>query len=419
MCIHKTIHLYSGLLYLSYRQYQHSVHLPGHHRVVEVGEVVGPGRERIGARDDVLLTDEQVERVVIVVEDVLEVVAQRVGVADLLAREVRVLRGGTRTVRVVDQVGRHAVEAVLRLAVGIQTGLDAQLEVLDDLPLEGGIGVPVRAAVAAVVVGRGDQRVDVVAGHRLVIVARSRRSEGEGAILDGVLHTAVTRSRTRVVVGVRTGTPHVRVGVTDREVEADLLRRLVVGLEVEVVSLEIRTDHDGALVDVGVTGRPLELVAAARDAQVVVEGRTRAAEGLVEPVDALHVLVEVHVRESAEVGIVVVLELALDHGGLVLVLYEFIGRHRGQRILVGELLDTVIDVVVDRDLAGLTALGRHDDNTVGTTGTVDGRREGILQHVDRGNVRSRDVGDALHGEAVDDVERRVVLRDRTAAADAS
>lgn len=171
---------------------------------------------------------------------------------------------------------------------------------------------------------------------------------------------------------------------------------------------------------VRVAGRPLVFVAVARYRKVVIEYRTRAAEHLFHPVVGRHVAVEVHVFPGAVVGRVVALRVAFEYRIFVLRAHEVIGVLRNQRILVGHVFHTAVDVVVDRYAARFAALGRDDDYTVGTARTVNGRRESVFQHVDGLDVRCRDVRDALHRESVDNVEGRAVLRDgaRTAYTDA-
>ena len=81
---------------------------------------------------------------------------------------------------------------------------------------------------------------------------------------------------------------------------------------------------------------------------------------------------------------------------------------------LGGLLPAIGNVEAYLCLAFLTRLGGNDDNAVGTTGTVDSGRGCILKNVDALDFRGSDVADRSYREAIDNVERRVVLRKRTA-----
>ena len=88
------------------------------------------------------------------------------------------------------------------------------------------------------------------------------------------------------------------------------------------------------------------------------------------------------------------------------VLQDGIVGGTGHIALSPSALPAIGEVIVDAGASHLTPLGRHQDNTVGGTGTVDGARSGILQHLHALDV----VGvNALHailvgGHAIDDVE---------------
>ena len=53
----------------------------------------------------------------------------------------------------------------------------------------------------------------------------------------------------------------------------------------------------------------------------------------------------------------------------------------------------------------MTTLGSDDDNTIGTTRTIDGGRRSILQYVDAFNFRRGNIADTAHGEAINDIKR--------------
>ena len=92
---------------------------------------------------------------------------------------------------------------------------------------------------------------------------------------------------------------------------------------------------------------------------------------------------------------------------LILVLDEVGGVHKVElacKRAYGE-------VAVERHL-NLTFLGRlgGDDNyTVTTLGTVNGCKGGILENVDRSDVRRRDIVDVICLETIDNIKRFVTL----------
>ena len=68
----------------------------------------------------------------------------------------------------------------------------------------------------------------------------------------------------------------------------------------------------------------------------------------------------------------------------------------------------------NRKLVLVGTLGGDEDYTVGTTCTIDCCRSCILQHIDADNLVGRNIGDGSCGEAIDDEEWFVALRNRTA-----
>ena len=361
---------------------------------------------------------------VVVVRDLLpEVVAQRIGVAHAAARHVVVVRGrGSRNgrTRTADLriVGGDAVEGVGLLTVLLHAGLDFQAEVIDDLPRETAVGGPVGALALAVRVRNGDRRHHGVRGVLLQIVAALDLGfQRNGRVEHGVFQTARALGA-RVVERVGARTAHLHTRIADVEIERDALVGLELRLQAEVVAAVIRTDHDRLVIETRIGGVPLELVAAARNREIVVELLARAAEELVHPVVALHVVVEVDVGKRPEIGFVVVRHLVLDGGQFVLPFGELRRVERLHLVLAGDVLETPIYIVIDVDLAFLAALGGDEHDAVGTARTVDGRREGVFQNVDRLDLRRGNVADALHREAIDDVERRSVGRERARTADA-
>ena len=182
---------------------------------------------------------------IVVADHVLEVIGQRIGIARAAACLVGVAgrRGAEHRRRLARIVRRDAVELVVLLAVVVDTRLDLQLQVVDDLPREARIGVPRRAVALLVRVGDRYQRVHRVARIvRHVHVGRQSRDRNR-RVEDRVAQTSRRRGA-HVVERVGPGTRHVRIGIADREVERHALGRFVVGLQVEVVAAVVRPGHD-------------------------------------------------------------------------------------------------------------------------------------------------------------------------------
>ena len=168
----------------------------------------------------------------------------------------------------------------------------------------------------------------------------------------------------------------------------------------------------------GVAEGPVIVVTAAGYGHVGVPGLAGVAEDHADPVVGGQTVVEVYVVVAAEKGLVVVGDVVPDQAELILESYEVLGVHGLDGVAVGHPFLTVVGVDTDGYLASfLTALGGDDDYSVRTAGTVDGGREGILQHVHGLDFGSSDIVDVVHRETVHDVQRRGVLCDGSASAD--
>ena len=102
---------------------------------------------------------------------------------------------------------------------------------------------------------------------------------------------------------------------------------------------------------------------------------------------------------------------------LILIVCIVVWRHSLYQLRYFLVAERSIEVHLG--LALRTALGCNDDNTIGTTGTIDGCRGSILQHVDALDFARSDVADRAYRETVNDVEWRVVLRKGTATTHAN
>ena len=313
-------------------------------------------------------------------------------------------------------VGRDAEEPLVFVPVELQVEVRAEDEVFGDGPGESTRKRQVAAFLDAVVVAdilRRSEQTAVLVEFVVVETFCRKPFERDGRVLHDVAHARVAAASAALFVGPRTR--DFRVGEARLEIERNLARGLVLELEGEVVAHEVRGDHHRVVHLTGVTGRVGHLVTLARECDVVVLRGGRTSEDDLLPVVARIVLIKVHVFVNAEIrlvhradGVPVDRLFVLPEG--VLVRVEHVG-HRGHvfqsRIGVERHLHAVLP----------GALGRDHDDAVGAPRTVDGRRGGVFQHVDRLDVRGRDVGDRRNGEAVHDVERRTALRDGVSAAD--
>ena len=319
-------------------------------------------------------------------------------------------------------IGREAVEAVVLVVVGVVSELRLEAEVLEDFPGEAACHVECGATLATVGVADGLQgvveveaRVGLTACHRCV----GESLHGERRVNHGVLQAGVARRGGALLV--HAAAVHLALGIADGEVEVDVLDRIHVELETEVVADEVGHLHDGFVVDVCVVERELHLLRAACYAQAVIERVARATEDDVLPVVRLDIVVEVDVLPVAEVLAVLLgidfigLRLVVQHRQLVLPACVVAGAHDVKA--VRQLLKGDVGVVIHADFPLLAALCRDDDDAVGSARTIDGSRGRILQHGDVLDVGSRDVADGLDGESVDNEQRVVALRDGAATAD--
>ena len=126
---------------------------------------------------------------------------------------------------------------------------------------------------------------------------------------------------------------------------------------------------------------------------------TGTSEDLVLIVGALYALPDIQVVVVTVVARCLV-QLVLIHGKVV-------GIH--DLYLLSNVFPAVRGVEVDLYVTLLTTLRGDDDNTIGTTSTIDSRGRGVLQNIDRLNLRGSDIADAADGESVDNIKRRIVL----------
>ena len=237
----------------------------------------------------------------------------------------------------------------------------------------------------ACIVGAGVADVLVLDFYRVVVLeAAELLVVGAIAVVDGrrwVVDQSLAIDVGVAVVGVLvTAIERVEVDLDD-VVEEELGH---VELHLEVVG--VRTAHDTEFVREGDVGRIGVALATAVDAERMVVHRTCLAGDSLEPVGFVAFVREVGATVDDVVGI-------HEVGGLVPVAERYIS-------VVGDF----------GLLLTMTCLGGDDDDTVGTTGTVDGGCRGILQHIDRSDVFGSN-GRKRTFNAIDENERGDVTMD--------
>ena len=166
------------------------------------------------------------------------------------------------------------------------------------------------------------------------------------------------------LVGVGTAVESVQLGErqTSLEVQSQPLVQLGVQLGVDIVLRVTRALHDAFLVVVSEADVVLQLLRATVHVDVVLLLQASAAEYLILIVNTVNRLPDV------EVVIVAVRPVGVK---LILVVSIVVGVHGLNELR--HLLPADGAVEVNLGLALVAALGGHDDDTVGTAGTVDGR----------------------------------------------
>ena len=225
----------------------------------------------------------------------------------------------------------------------------------------------------------------------IVIVIRRQwihRTEDDGRIDDRVGRIAV--------VGICTATQAVDslVAQAGIEVETQPLADFRVQLRIDIVLLKVGAQHDALVIRTGIADVVFQFLAAAIDREIVHLLQSRAPKKLVLPVVAGLGFPNIQVAPVA------ILARGL---GFILILRIVIGIQHLD--VFSHLAYAERGTEVDGHLPLLAALGGHDDDTIGTTGTIDGRGRGILQHINALNVGRSDVADARHGEAIDNIKR--------------
>ena len=186
-------------------------------------------------------------------------------------------------------------------------------------------------------------------------------------------------------------------------------------LEIEIVPHETGTLDQTLIGIIRSTEAELGLGRAARHTNIMLLGIGRVTEQFLLPVGTTLIFVQFEVLEDTEIlAEIVNIRLTAQTGILIIGHYKLIGRKDFQLTRKGS--GRTERIKGNRCLSGLGCLGRDDHHSVRTPGAIDGRRGGVLQDIDRGNVRRRNVIDAVDRKTIHNVQRRVILCDRSAPA---
>ena len=192
------------------------------------------------------------------------------------------------------------------------------------------------------------------------------------------------------------------------EIECEPLVDFSIQLGIDIVLRVTRPIHDALLVVAGITDIELGGLATTAHADIVLLLVACTTEEFVLPVVTFHRFPDFQI-----------LVCAIRCTRLVqFILIECIVIRIEHSNLFGSLTYTIGYSEIDLRLAFSTRLGSDDNDAIGTTGTIDGSRRSILQYIHRLDVSRSDVTDAGYREAVDNIERRIVLRKRATATNA-
>ena len=207
---------------------------------------------------------------------------------------------------------------------------------------------------------------------------------------------------------------------TERELRVERHRQLVgnldVGLHIEVRAAHTRTEDDTLVLTLGKRDVELHLLRTTTNVHVGRVVQRCLTHHLVLPVvrrqRTIHVEV-VGVTEVRTEELTVAVTCTGSRVPLVLVLGKLLGVHQVE--LLGYVADVEVAVEAHLHIASLGVLRGDHHNAVTTLGTVDGGQGGILQNINRCDVRGRNIVDVVHLETVHDIEGLVGLCNRRTA----
>ena len=243
------------------------------------------------------MTNHHIEAVLLALQELLEVVANSIGVAELVA--ICILEGDTRHAWVVREavtslISSLTIVTLIILVVVIVAKFNLSLQILDDFPTESTSKVQLLTLLyTVVVILRNNRVVEVTKFIIIATCALVKVRERHRIIIKSIFQTAVGIPGTCSIVS--TTTTDIGVAIANLEVEGSVLGRLSVQFQAEVVALEVRTNLDSLVVHVGIAECILNGLRTAIDVQVLIEGVTCTTINDVLPIVSSYIFIHVHV----------------------------------------------------------------------------------------------------------------------------
>ena len=247
--------------------------------------------------NDILMTNHHVEAVLLALQELLEVIANSIGVAELVA--ICILESDTRQAREVREAVTRLISCLtivtlIILIVVVIAELYLSLQVLDDFPTERTRKVQLLALLyTVVVILRNNRVVEVTKFIIIATCALVEVRERHWIIIKSILQTTVGIHRTCSIVS--TTTTDIGVAIANLEVEGCVLGWLSVQFQAEVVALEVRANLNSLVVHVGIAECILNGLRTAIDVQVLIEGVTCTTINDVLPIVSSYIFIHVHV----------------------------------------------------------------------------------------------------------------------------
>ena len=285
------------------------------------------------------------------------------------------------------------------------TELRTESKVLEWFPVQACVVVLTETTLLLVGTGHTVVRIDIRIWRLVSIIIAWSVQRLNRTVCDCLVDDRVGSAR---IVGVTTWVQTVdyRICQTGIKVKWQPFVQLCVQLGVDVVLRKVRTHHDALVIGTRVANIKLCFLWTATYREVVDLLQTCASEQFILPVVSCNRLPDVHVSPVAILLVFAILSLILILGVVVWRKYFNLLHH---------LADTERSSEVNLYLSFLTTLCRNDNNTIGTTRTIDSGWRSVLQYVDALYVVRSDVANRRYRETVYNIKRWVVLWKRTSS----
>ena len=173
---------------------------------------------------------------VVIVDELFEIIAQGVGIAESMTLRVGEIGHGMYAIGVdtvcAGVVGAVSVILLICIIVPIQAKFAPEFQILDDFPVETTVHVESLASLLLIgIIHRGDR----IGKLQLGVIAIAQVGEVEHGINHHVLHAGVSGGNLCLaLIGARS--VHLGVGIADRELHAHLFVDIMAQLQAQVVT---------------------------------------------------------------------------------------------------------------------------------------------------------------------------------------